>query len=788
MKRFKTYFTYLGRNKLFTLVNIGGLAISLMFVILIADMVSRQLTVDKNIKDADRIYLMADEETVSAHYQVGVRLQSRYPEIEDWTSIGDFYTIPSVPQGNNENSFVSIKYCFARKNFFDFFSFKVLKGNPSEILLSDNNIVLTRSAALRLFGSEDVIGKTITPSFNDAPYTVTGIVEDIENSIFPDDIEAFMPQENAKYMNWSADIEDTRMSNAGSATLFYKFAKGVNPNDKADDVLSYLKEFFWRYERGSSKVVTFIPMRDFYFSEYQSWQNLRQYDFTQVLIFLATGIIILLMAVFNYASMSIAQTSYRAKEMSTRRLLGSSRSEIFWRMITESFMLTIVSFLIGFILAKAAEPVAIDLLGTRIDIVGDLSWITTTCYAAFIALLALLTGMPSASILSSYNPLDVVKGTFRRKTKASYMRWLNLVQSGLTISLLACSIFLYTRVHDILNAPLGYEYGNVLIYPSMGYKTNNFFKSEALKLPFVKNVSYTMGTPADGGNNNTMFLQTKNGTEEFSFQTFTVDTAFLKIFHIQITEDRKLTSENSFFISENTMKMLKELGLSTDRVTGMSNAGGGFDIAGQFKDFKIRSLLAKDIHPLKIQVLPSDSIKYPWNICVEVDNYNRDEAKRQLDEIFSEMIDGIPFDSGWYDDYIKSLYQNTFKINKLLIIFTCVAFIISLLGLTAMSIYFISQRKRDMAIRKVFGATSGDEMKRMLRFSLIAILAGTIVAIPLTWIGVVQISKIVNYGREFQWWMVVIAFGVTTLISLISVWFISRKAVNENPVNNIKTE
>lgn len=788
MKRFKTYFTYLGRNKLFTLVNIGGLAISLMFVILIADMVSRQLTVDKNIKDADRIYLMADEETVSAHYQVGVRLQSRYPEIEDWTSIADFYTIPSVPQGNNENSFVSIKYCFAKKNFFDFFSFKVLKGNPSEILLSDNNIVLTRSAALRLFGSEDVIGKTITPSFNDAPYTVTGIVEDIENSIFPDDIEAFMPQENAKYMNWSADIEDTRMSNAGSATLFYKFAKGVNPNDKADDVLSYLKEFFWRYERGSSKVVTFIPMRDFYFSEYQSWQNLRQYDFTQVLIFLATGIIILLMAVFNYASMSIAQTSYRAKEMSTRRLLGSSRSEIFWRMITESFMLTVVSFLIGFILAKAAEPVAIDLLGTKIDIVGDLSWITITCYAAFIALLALLTGMPSASILSSYNPLDVVKGTFRRKTKASYMRWLNLVQSGLTISLLACSIFLYTRVHDILNAPLGYEYGNVLIYPSTGYKSNDFFKGEAMKLPFVKNVSYTMGTPADGGNNNTMFLQTKNGTEEFSFQTFTVDTAFLKIFHIQITEDRKLTSSNAFFISENTMKMLKDLGLNTDRVVGISNSSWGFDIAGQFKDFKIRSLLSNDIHPMKMQVLPTDSIQYPWSICVEVDDSNRNEAKLQLDEIFSNMIDGMPFDSTWYDDFIKLYYQNIMKINELLIIFTCVAFIISLLGLTAMSIYFISQRKRDMAIRKVFGATSGDEMKRMLRFSFIAILAGTIVAIPLTWIGVEQISKIVNYGREFQWWMAVIAFGVTTLISLISVWFISRKAVNENPVNNIKTE
>ena len=154
MKRFKTYFTYLGRNKLFTLVNIGGLAISLMFVILIADMVSRQLTVDKNIKDADRIYLMADEETVSAHYQVGVRLQSRYPEIEDWTSIADFYTIPSVPQGNNENSFVSIKYCFAKKNFFDFFTELIVfeAANTLQERTVKSNFLIFQQSLKPIFG------------------------------------------------------------------------------------------------------------------------------------------------------------------------------------------------------------------------------------------------------------------------------------------------------------------------------------------------------------------------------------------------------------------------------------------------------------------------------------------------------------------------------------------------------------------------------------------------------------------------------------------------------------
>ena len=313
----------------------------------------------------------------------------------------------------------------------------MLEGNREQLLTDDNSVVLTRSAALRLFGTEHAVGKTlkIIPC-NNGIFTVTGIVEDINNSIIPSDIDIFIPFENMKYIQWSCSMECTEMNNAAGSTLFFRTAPGTDLNRKADDVVAFLREFYWLFRDSDSfKKVQFIPWHDFYFSETPATVYLNQYDFKLVVIFITVGVLILLMAVLNYISMSVAQTSYRAKEMATRRLLGSSRPDIFWRMITESALLTLVSFIIGFLLAKAAEPVAIDLLHAKLDITGDLNATTVIVYILFIAALTLLSGFIPATILSNYNPMDVVKGTFRRKTKAVYLRVLNIVQCGLPCSL-----------------------------------------------------------------------------------------------------------------------------------------------------------------------------------------------------------------------------------------------------------------------------------------------------------------------------------------------------------------
>lgn len=211
-----------------------------------------------------------------------------------------------------------------------------------------------------------------------------------------------------------------------------------------------------------------------------------------------------------------------------------------------------------------------------------------------------------------------------------------------------------------------------------------------------------------------------------------------------------------------------------------------FSIAGLFRDFHIRSVMSEQ-HPLRLQILPADKI-YPWSILVEVQDGDLATYSKQITDLYSTLTENAPFSSSWYKDQIINQYSDIISMNKLISIFTCAALIISLLGLTAMSIYFIAQRKRDIAIRKTFGSSNRNEMLQLMKFSFSSLLISLIIAIPLMAFGIHTIDKIVSYDSDFPWWVPPTAFAVITLISLGSVYLISRKAVRENPVNSIKTE
>ena len=775
----KTYFTFLERNKLFTFVNVAGLSISLMFVLLIANMVTRQLTVEKDQRDADRIFVFANGNHGTAHYLIGEKLQNRYPEVEDWCS----YTSGATSYALIDEKPINIRLLISRKNFFQFFSYKLTEGNPEQVLLSNTSIVLTRSCANMLFGGQPALGKTLRfPNINDQTFTVTGIMEDFNNAIIPDNIQAIIPYENIEYLNPTVSIRDNNMSNASSAMVFIRCPQGVDPNMKADDIRAYLKEIWWF----GGKPVRFVPLRDFYFSTDLGCDvDIEQYDLTMVWIILTAGVLILLMAVFNYISMSVAQTSYRAKEMATRRLLGSSRPDIFWRMIAESALLTFAAFVIGFLLAKAAEPIAMDLLQVKLDLVGDLSAGTLLIYMVFVLLLSYLSGFIPATILSNYNPLDVVKGTFRRKTKTIYLRTLNIVQNGLTIAMLTCALFLSVQIYRILHEPLGYTYGNILsLTPAAENETLLAFRNEALQLPFVKRICFTQGTPRDGGNNNTMNVPIQGGIKSMGFQCFIADSSFIDMFGIQITQDRKLTNDdNAWLVSENAMKDMPGI---TDYVPNERKGKTGFYISGTFKDFHIRRAMDEQ-RPLRIQIRDVEDV-HPWEILIETNDGDLADYQRRLNTLYESFVKDIPYKSRWYHNQMRDQYKDLFRMNKLIGIFTGAAFLISLLGLTAMSIYFIAQRKRDMAIRKVFGSSPLEEQKRLMRFSLHSIGISLLVALPLAITGVRSINNIIEYESTFPWWVPVASVLIVSLISLVSVYLISRKATRENPVENLKTE
>ena len=780
----------MNRNKLFTLVNVAGLSISLMFVLLISNMVTRQLTVDSNVADADRISLFANERWAGAHYNVGTHLESRYPEIEDWTAVSLVETSARV---NNQN--VSIRAFIAKKNMLNFFGYPVVEGSK-DAMLTPTEVVVTKRGANRLFGTEHAVGKTLNmQQWDNQTYTVAAVISDFNNSIFPEDVEVIFPFENMKYYNESCAEENSYMGNAAGTELFLKTPQGVDMNSKAEEIKAYFKTCFWIYRDEAVKEVRFIPMRDFYFSETGDTQGFNQYNMTLVIVYIVVGILILLMAVFNYISMAVAQTSYRAKEMATRRLLGSSKRDIFWRMIGESFFMTLIAFLLGFLLAKAVEPYAADLFQTSLDIVGDLNIYTVLIYLAGVCALAYMAGFFPATILSRYHPLDVVKGTFRRKTKALWLRLLNIFQSGMTVGLLTCALTMVALMHYALNKPLGYHQQDILVLDAVledgKYAT---FCNEVRQLPYVMEVSCSQGVPIEGGNNNTMSVQNHRtgGEESMSFQIFRVDSAFLRVYDISILEDRHLTPSDDpdYLVSDSTMLKLRSMGIE-DKV--ISPRSYSFNIAGQFSHFTPFSLEREHERPLLMQIDPLEQMAgrfAPWNVSVRFyPGGDKASQREEVERIYRRLAGETPFGSDWYEDQMKQEYEPISQTRNLIVVFTFAALVISILGLTAMSIYFIAQRKRDIAIRKVFGSTSRNEMLHLIRFSGLSLLASLVIAIPLIWIGVKKIQDILPIeGFSMPWWTPLAGFAIVALVSLLSVFVISKQATEENPVNNLKTE
>lgn len=775
----KTYFTYLSRNKLFTTVNMAGLSISLMFVLLIANMVTRQLTIDSNQPDLERTYMLANEQCAAGHYRYGIELESRLPSIEDWCAVSNqFYPVVSY-----DNKRMEMKTYLVKKNFFVFFSgFKMIDGIAADALTGNDNVVLTRKGAVKLFGTvNDVVGKIIRRE--QKSMTVTAIIEDIDRSIFLDNTEMFLPFEQMKDFNEAASIDNVYVNNASSAALFFRFTEGTDPNANEEELVKMMKEFTWTYQEDYLKRVSFMPMKDFYFNKKDFYMDLSHYNFTIVLVFIITGIIILLMAVFNYVSMSVAQTSYRAKEMATRRLLGSSQQRIFWRMIGESSLMVSISFIAALWLALAVEPFAIDLLQLKMDIAGDASPLYVAICLLFILFLSLISGFAPASILANYNPLDIVKGTFRRKTKTLWFRLLSIFQSGLCIGLLACVGYLGVQIYRVLHTPLGYEYGNVLLYPGYGELQNmRSFRSEALKLPFVKNVSFSQGTPYDGGNNLTSFYQDGDSAVSISFRLFIADSAFLDIYHINIMEDRH---NSAWLLSEKALEETKPIS-DGNRVVG---SGWDFDIRGSFKNFTTNSVLdyGGRPQPLLINICHKDSI-WPWSISVEVTEGDLKSYKQTLDKLYGEKTHAVATESNWYDELMMDEYATYTTMEKVIVLFTLVALLISLLGLMAMNIYFIAQRKRDIAVRKVFGSSALTEQMSIVRFSLASLFFSLVIAVPLMLFGFNQIDEILPIEGTFPFWVPIAAFGIVALIMAISAIIISHKAMNENPIINLENE
>lgn len=775
---FRSWFTFLGRNRLYTAVNFIGLTLALAFVLIVADYTVRQVTVDNYQTKADRIYAVCNEEAVYSAYYLQKYLLDRYPEIESTCAIA-FDEGKTPVEIGREKLLASVLY--ADTTFFRMFDFTLLEGSREEALAARDNVVLSESFARKVFGTFDPMGQTIQLDNDNHIYVVSGVMRDIERSTIPA-ADIIMRAERLTETNAA---NDERMSNCGACVTFLLEREGADLQAKTPDILSFFKEIYWPYKGNVYSQVRLISLRELYFDPVNNSYELAHGSRSFMLILLGVGLVVLVFAVMNYINLTVAQAGFRAHEMAARRLLGASQGNIFLKWILESTLFCAAALLFASSIAELLVPWASQLLGTRIAVWDDISWPVAGFTLLAIIALGVISGIIPALFVSRYKPIDIVRGTFRRQTKTVYGRVLIAVQNIITITLLAASLAISLQIRHLVNAPMGYQTHDILnisvgIFPDRS--TMFHFCNELRSLPEVEAVGLGCGTPHDGGNNNT-FQYGPDGM--ISFQVFIGDSTYFRILGLERLRDNHVaaTGQDTWFINQYA---LRELGISEEAAN--FNLGRNYDypftIAGIYRDFQVRSALDAPTSVLLREVNAPDEL-YPWNILVKTTG-DHARAYQTIEETFRQITDGSSFSARYITDEIAEDFAAQRRLLHIIGIFTIVALLISSLGLFAMAAYYIQQKRQEIAVRRVFGASRREMLTQLMNNFMILVGVAFVIAVPIAVIGLRRWLEEYSVRISLSPWIFLAAGIFAAVVAVLSVGWQSRRAADADPIESLK--
>ena len=766
----KSSLVFWSRNKVYSFICLFGLIVALVFVIIISSYTKNELSTDNYHTKADRIYVLGNEYIYGCAYKLADHLIDRYPEIEKICVCTHEFQTPTVIGENKYSTSVT----FADTTFFDLFDFDLILGDKQSALTAMNSALISEKFANIAFGNEDPMGKSL--NLNGLEVQITGVLKDIHRSLFLNN-DVLVRMEQIGHFNESMD--DPQMSNAGSSAMFILTKEGTDICAQIPAMLEQFKEIYWPYEMGHWKKVLLTPLRDVYFSGLGVGSGSFNSGYKSfVLILVSVSILILLFAIINYINLTVAQSSFRAKEMATRRLLGASRFSIFAKMIVESLIITSLAFLIALLIASGLEESAGNLLNADISIMRDFTpaYLILNILAIFV--IALISGLLPAFIISKFKPIEVVKGTFVYKTKMVFSKVFITIQNVITIALITCSLIMILQVKYMLNAQLGYSTENIIDVDNNAFDSPSAFtfKNELLSLANVEEVAFCQGYPLNCGNNNTM----RYNDRSISFQTFAGDSAFFKMMNFEIIQDNQITDWGIWF-NETAMREM-ELPYDTLRVNIWGDVR---NVKGIMKDFQYGSA-AQKIGPAMVYYQDfSRGNQYVWSFLVKVTG-DPVKALNDVKTVYETVSEGEIFHGQFIDAQIQAMYESEKRTIKILSVFTMMAIVLSTLGLYAMAVYFIRQRAGEIATRKIFGSSNKQIINKLLKSFLILVAIAFVIAVPIIWYFINNWLSDYALHITLKAWMFLAGGGAAILIAYLTVLYESVKAANANPVESIK--
>ena len=793
---FKTAWRNLRKNKIYSFINITGLAIGMAACILILLFVFYERSFDnfhkKNIYRLNEVKKF--EGMVSSHkvalniFPMGPTLKEDFPEIKNFARIT---TADKIPLNYGDKKFYIDHACFVDSTFLDLFDFSLAKGDRRSVLQQKNSIVLTQTTAQKIFGKEDPIGKTLASYDHDTTVVVvTGILNDVpaNSQIQFDALVPFSTIAQPDWMNnWGGNWLNTYMElapNTSVAALEKKFPAYLKKHMSGDNWKNY--ELFLLPLRDVHAGATDIGLDRF---------NYQQFDKTYTNIFFIIALTVLLIACVNFMNLSTARSAERAREVGVRKSIGAVRWQLSLQFIGESIMLAFIAMLIAILLVYIFLPAVNQLSQRHLQFPVFTNWKVLLSLLAGTIIVGILSGLYPAGYLSSFMPVKVLKGSPQTgKNKGALRNILVVTQFSCAIFLIITTVFALRQLSYMRNRPTGFDREQIVTIPfdRGGSRKFDVLKKDLLQNALVSSVTASQDILGSHLDQSGIQFKGDGPLRELTSTRLIVDHDYLTTFKIQLIAGRNFSPEKTadgreYIINESLAKELLKDNLHGN-FSSLLGKQFGFDSLGQIigiaRDFNFNSLHNK----IETMFMFSQTDWGFSNMSVKINGNKPKEAIAFIQSVWQKNCPDVPFEYQFLDEHFEELYRADSQISTIVGSLAILAIIISCLGLFGLASYSAERRIKEVGIRKVLGASLDNIVLMLSRDFLKYVLIAVIIAWPLSWIAIHKWLQDYAYRINISWWVFVMAGILAMLIALVTVSFQAIKAALANPVKSLRTE
>ena len=782
---FKIAFRNLWKSKGYTFINILGLTIGMASAILILLWIQNELSYDRSYPKSDRLYTMFNRDKFDGALHawnstpkiMAPTIKHDYPEVEEVTRYNNITFLTTVGEKK-----LNVRGAFADSGFLNMFGFPLVSGNATQALAGNYNIVLTQKMAIKLFGNEDPLGKTVRVDSN-ANFTVSAVLKDLPNNT-SFKFEYLLPWAFMEKLGWNDKFWGNNSVNTyvllkpgGSQTAF---------DNKVKDITT-------SHSEETAKVFSY-PVSKMHLYGKSENGNLVGGQIETVRLFAIIALFILLIACINFMNLSTARSEKRAKEVGIRKVAGALKKSLILQFIGESVLLAAFAFIVALFVVQISLQSFNELVGKVlfIDYRNPLYWLSALTFILFTGILA---GSYPAFYLSSFTPVKVLKGTFKKANALVTPRKIMVVmQFTFAIILIISTIIVQNQIQFAQNRDAGYNRNNLIYAFTQGDVDKNYLpiKQDLLNsgavISLTKSANPITQRWSDGWGY--IWPGSTESDKKLDFVRLGSDADLVKTIGIKLLEGRDIDIYN--YPNDTTAMLLNESAVKAMRLTnpiGQQVRREGdhiWTVVGVVKDFILESPFEKKVNPMMI-IGPTDNYFQIIHMKLNAAN-NTTENIARIEKIFKQYNPQYPLDYVFADESYARKFKEQQRTGTLALLFAGLTIFISCLGLFGLATYMAENRVKEIGVRKVLGASVFSITSLLSKDFLKLVIVSLLIASPVAWWAMDKWLQNYSYHIAISWWVFAGAGILSVLIALATVSYQSVRAAISNPVKSLRSE